>query len=578
MIDPLVSLAFAMHSRKGVYAVLLGSGVSRSAGIPTGWEVVLDLIRKLAHVQGESSEPDPVAWYQAKYGREPDYSKLLDALAKTAAERNQLLKAYFEPTEDEREQGRKKPTPAHNAIAGLVASGHVRVIVTTNFDHLMENALRAAGVVPTIISTPDAAEGATPLTHAECTVVKVHGDYLDNRIKNTPAELAKYDRRINKLLNRIFDEFGLIICGWSGDWDTALRAAIERCHSHRYTTVWASRGEPGGTAKKLIDLRNAEVVPIQGADAFFQDLADKVAALEELDRPHPLSVQVAVASVKRYVSEEKHRIQLHDLVMQEVERVATLLSSSHLPPRSVNAEELKQWAQRQEALSEILLGMTVAGCYWCDTNQEKLWASCVQRIANSQIDPVGRLNRPNPRLYAALRLLYGGGIAAVAAGHFRLMYALMFNVALQDCAEEYLAVDVLHTWGVLNQDAGRLLTGQKYYAPLSEHLYGTLRTPLREYLPDDRQYEKFFDRFEYLRALIGVDSDLKKGGRGFGPIGRFGYEFRRDSNVVKDIRREASQAGARWEPLKAGFFEGSYDSLQQVMNVFDSQLERLDWS
>src|SRR5437879_2506745 len=53
MIDPLVSLAFSVHSSKGAYALLLGSGVSRAAGIPTGWEVVLDLIRKVAKLEGE---------------------------------------------------------------------------------------------------------------------------------------------------------------------------------------------------------------------------------------------------------------------------------------------------------------------------------------------------------------------------------------------------------------------------------------------------------------------------------------------------------------------------------------------
>jgi NAD-dependent SIR2 family protein deacetylase len=203
MIDPIVSLAFAVHSNKGVYTVLLGSGVSRSAGIPTGWEVVLDLIRKLAHIQSEQCEPDPVAWYRDKYGQDADYSTLLDAIAKTPAERSQLLREYFEPTEEEREQGRKTPTAAHRAIAQLAASGHIRVIVTTNFDHLMENALRDLGVAPTIISTPDAADGAPPLTHTACTVLKVHGDYLDTRIKNTPAELAYYDPRIDRLLDRI---------------------------------------------------------------------------------------------------------------------------------------------------------------------------------------------------------------------------------------------------------------------------------------------------------------------------------------------------------------------------------------
>ena len=41
-----------------------------------------------------------------------------------------------------RERDRKTPTAAHYAIADLVRGGHVRVLITTNFDRLMENALR----------------------------------------------------------------------------------------------------------------------------------------------------------------------------------------------------------------------------------------------------------------------------------------------------------------------------------------------------------------------------------------------------------------------------------------------------
>jgi hypothetical protein len=46
-------LAIAMHHGPGVYALLLGSGVSRAASIPTGWEVVGDMIRKVAQVRGQ---------------------------------------------------------------------------------------------------------------------------------------------------------------------------------------------------------------------------------------------------------------------------------------------------------------------------------------------------------------------------------------------------------------------------------------------------------------------------------------------------------------------------------------------
>jgi hypothetical protein len=39
--DPLTQLAFSVYENKGVFAVLLGSGLSRAAEIPTGWEITL---------------------------------------------------------------------------------------------------------------------------------------------------------------------------------------------------------------------------------------------------------------------------------------------------------------------------------------------------------------------------------------------------------------------------------------------------------------------------------------------------------------------------------------------------------
>ena len=57
MIDPIHSLAFSIQANRGVYAVLVGSGVSRAANIPTGWEITLDLIRKLVKLHEETGAP-----------------------------------------------------------------------------------------------------------------------------------------------------------------------------------------------------------------------------------------------------------------------------------------------------------------------------------------------------------------------------------------------------------------------------------------------------------------------------------------------------------------------------------------
>jgi hypothetical protein len=147
MVDPIVRLALALHSNRGAYAALLGSGISAAAGVPTGWQIVSDLISKVAALEGAVVGEDPIAWYRSRFGEEPDYSKLLDELARSATERSLLLRKYFEPTDDERRRGKKVPSAAHRALAELAAQGYISVFLTSNFDRLLEQALEAAGAL-----------------------------------------------------------------------------------------------------------------------------------------------------------------------------------------------------------------------------------------------------------------------------------------------------------------------------------------------------------------------------------------------------------------------------------------------
>src|SRR5690606_15175250 len=152
-----------------------------------------------------------------------------------------------------------------------------------------------------------AISGMLPLQHAQVTIIKLHGHYLDTRLKNTQLELSQYDPELNQLLDRIFDEYGLLICGWSGIWDIALREAILRCPSRRFTTYWTTLGELAEEAKVLATHRQALILRISSADSFFQELAETVTALEDLDKPNPLTTAVAVATLKRLLPLEEQR-------------------------------------------------------------------------------------------------------------------------------------------------------------------------------------------------------------------------------------------------------------------------------
>src|ERR1035437_10990846 len=106
------TISFSIYSNKGVYALILGSGISKASGIPTGWDIIIDLIKKLAKLNNDECLPDPEKWFKEKYGIEPDYSTILEKLVPTPSERVNYLKPYFEPTEDEIEQYLKEPSKA----------------------------------------------------------------------------------------------------------------------------------------------------------------------------------------------------------------------------------------------------------------------------------------------------------------------------------------------------------------------------------------------------------------------------------------------------------------------------------
>jgi len=122
-LDPMVALATSVHASPGIYALPLGSGVSTGAGIPTGWQVVCDLVRTTAAAEGadpDAAAADPEGWWAAQGRGELGYSSLLAALGPTAAARRQLLAGYFEP--DPGDPDHRRPGPAHRAAADLVLS------------------------------------------------------------------------------------------------------------------------------------------------------------------------------------------------------------------------------------------------------------------------------------------------------------------------------------------------------------------------------------------------------------------------------------------------------------------------
>ena len=587
--DPITQLAFSVYENKGVFAVLLGSGLSRSAEIPTGWEITLDLVRRVAVAQGVPEQSDWAKWYREKTGQEPNYSVLLEEIASSPDERRAILHSYIEPDEQDREEGRKTPTKAHHAIAHLVRTGYVRVIVTTNFDRLMENALREQGVEPTVVASADALAGAEPLTHSRCYVLKLHGDYKDARILNTDQELSVYPDGYNRLLDRIFDEHGLIICGWSGEWDHALRAAFLRAPNRRYSVSWATRGTLGSGAQELATHRAAKAIPITGADEFFQTLQQRVETLGLSQRQHPASVELLVNSAKRYDSKPEHRIQLDELLSQETERLMVQLDDQQFAPQEQwSQEEFQSRVRRYKAVTEPLTRMAGVLGRWGDGSELNTVLDIVrglyvhaEKVGNGVTVWLGL------RSYPAVLAFTAYGVGLTRSQRWQTLHEFLvapWPREHQD-AKRTVSMLLLGAWKGERNDLWAQLEGlNNRKTAFSDHLFDVMNEWRSSFAGVSAEFELVYERFETLAALAYLEEDSEASlEQAFAntphglfarmPVGRVGWHDASATTLLQELQSEQMITAL----LNAGFAYKSRRFLELFAESLKRYIGRMSW-
>ncbi|MFF8696786.1 SIR2 family protein [Streptomyces sp. NPDC015144] len=561
-----MNLALGLQAVPGGYAVLLGAGASVSAGMLSAWGVQCDLIRQIASVDGveiPDGDDGPYDWYLERFEREPSYDTLLAGLSGTTSGRQALLRSYFEPDETEREQGIKQPADAHRALARLVADGHIRVIITLNFDHLIEDALREAGLRPTIIRRPSDLTGMIPL-HAQRqgVVIHLHGDYLDpDSMRNTPEELMEYEQEVDKLLDQVFDEYGLIIAGWSAKYDPALVNALKRCPTRRFDTYWADPYPLSTAATELLEQRQGAYVAA-GADRFLTRTADAVTALAERNRANPQNIATAIATAKRELRSDGPAINLHDTLRREAARLADhplRTATADVPQPELGAEHdrrLTEW----EAETETLAALAAVTAYWGNDTTDRYWFADVERLASITWGTgTGQRALNDLRRAPATLLLHSAGVAAVAAERWPLVARLLTGSRAQDIIRrvDMPAAALLGPETVLGlrTSAARV---HKYLKPIfTGHV-----------VANENAFTEAWERFEYLRLFVQEDAGnyiatphlLVSGTRG---------DYRPLASQWLD--RELEQ-GDQHPLLRAGFLGGDLDRVTTTHKMVDSHI------
>jgi len=292
-INQIIPLSYNLADGKKKYVLFCGAGVSKDAGIPTGWDILLETLRHIrAQEDGKSKEytdKEMEAYYEKNF-KDSTYSEIIESLFPSREEQREFLEKLFE---------NKAPGRAHKLIAEWVKAGLIRFIITTNFDSSIEHSLDDAGLRGKYSVITDGAQvlRSKPWNLVEnCRIYKVHGTIEQGVIKNTKKDLEKLDADLEKDLLDLIERHGVIVLGYAGNKDD--KAVMDCFHRRRfkgYTLYWTVYdNQINDNVKELVERQDGRFIHIQSASDFLEEVLNRV----EIARRGTEQTSEAVAQVR----------------------------------------------------------------------------------------------------------------------------------------------------------------------------------------------------------------------------------------------------------------------------------------
>lgn len=255
------------------FALFLGAGASVASGVRAA-SSMLEEWRRIRYAA--SSELIPYQdwlnlqdWYQA----DDEYSQLFELVYDQPSQR----RAYIENA-----VANGKPSWGYAFLTSLIEARIFNAIFTTNFDDLVNEACFQFGRhLRPLVCAHDSAVSSIRLMSDRPKVIKLHGDFLYDSIKNTATELSDLEQNMREKLGEFSREVGLIVLGYAGNDKSimdALATFARSPGSFRNGVYWCIRrgSSPGPRLRQF--LRNERVywVEIDGFDQFMADLSDRL--------------------------------------------------------------------------------------------------------------------------------------------------------------------------------------------------------------------------------------------------------------------------------------------------------------
>lgn len=277
-----------------------------------------------------------------------------------------------------------------------------------------------------------------------------------------------------------------------------------------------------------------------------------------------MATEITPAKIKSLISDPKNRIELHELVHKETERLHDLIANMNPNNNGEAAKKAKSWMEQIEVESKTLQELFAYGCYFGTDEQANIWSRSLNRLG-SLVHMNGLTAMVNLQLYPAMLVLYTGGVSAVAAGNGASLKALLTASYQEPHNESGLLVSRTNSWLIDANQANAILELDRRKTPLSDHVHDVIASNYPDTLIVKDNFAVEYDRWEVLIGMT-VAHHLKDRPSGpWAPVGRFAW--RRSSNGKSGLEitlEEIDEQKLDWPPLKASLFSGSVEDAKSA--------------
>lgn len=249
----------------GSYAFFLGSGTSVQSGILTGGQLVWDFKRRL-YCNHHKIPTEKLQDLESLENQKIIQDFLVNQKL-MPSDPSLEYSFYFEkcfPSSDDRKyyiQNRVSnavPSIGHKCLGRLFIEGISDSIFTTNFDELIEAGVQLVKPGHSfLVVSPEKKENISELEKSRFSkVIKLHGDYRYDSLKNTTEELKSLDVSLSDFFRKSVQSRGIIVAGYSGCDESVLKVLESVVDSKDYFPhglVWCLRHGQKPNAR-LVDI------------------------------------------------------------------------------------------------------------------------------------------------------------------------------------------------------------------------------------------------------------------------------------------------------------------------------------